>query len=107
MKGVTTMKIKRLSKLLIFSLVLIIIFAGCSQSKTSSENAEGNKNGDSGEVTTVKVAIVATGNVSADFQKQIDRFNEKNKDVKAEILTFSSGDAYNQALMGQIAGGVA
>jgi len=59
------------------------------------------------EIVEIQLALWAAGNIPEEHQKQVDRFNSQQDKIKVNIATFSSGDAYNQALMGQIAAGVA
>jgi multiple sugar transport system substrate-binding protein len=59
------------------------------------------------EVVEIHLALWSAGDIPAEYQKQVDRFNSQQDKIKVDIATFSSGDAYNQALMGQVAAGVA
>lgn len=52
----------------------------------------------------ITIAIEATGDIPQEFQKQIDRFNTSQDGIVASILTYSGADAYETAIMGQIAG---
>ncbi|KGP74516.1 ABC transporter substrate-binding protein [Pontibacillus yanchengensis] len=87
----------------VFILSLILSACGAdSETKGEEESEEGD-----GKVN-LQIAIEATGDIPAEFQKQVDRFNEQNdENISVKIRTFSGGDSYNQALMGQVAGGVA
>ncbi|HDH25451.1 MAG TPA: sugar ABC transporter substrate-binding protein [Actinobacteria bacterium] len=59
------------------------------------------------EPVSIQLAIEASGDTPLAYQDQIDRFNESHKDVQVELRTYTGGDAYNQAILGQVAGGVA
>ncbi|MFO7882934.1 MAG: extracellular solute-binding protein, partial [Kosmotogaceae bacterium] len=59
------------------------------------------------KVKEIRIAIEATGQISEEFARQLERFNDAHEDIHVSVRTFSGGDAYNQALMGQIAGGIA
>jgi multiple sugar transport system substrate-binding protein len=61
----------------------------------------------SGEVREIRMSIEATGRIADEIQLQIDRFNAMHEDIHVSVHTISGGDAYNQALLGQIAAGVA
>lgn len=100
--------------LAVLSVLLLSVFiVACSSGEEANEQDENNKGTDnehqenSSEPVELQLAIEATGDIPQEFQKQIDRFNESNENISVKIRTFSGGDSYNQALMGQVAGGVA
>jgi multiple sugar transport system substrate-binding protein len=105
-------KMKRLLEVLSV-LFLVVFISACSSSQETTQQGQNNKGTDneqqanSSEPVELQLAIEATGDIPQEFQKQIDRFNEKNENITVKIRTFSGGDSYNQALMGQVAGGVA
>ncbi len=74
-------------------LILVFILFGCNGDDESSKKR------------SITIAIEATGDIPVEFQKQIDRFNEQNEEVEASILTYASAEAYETAIVGQIAGG--
>ncbi len=74
-------------------LVFVFILFGC------------NKGDESSKKRSITIAIEATGDIPVEFQKQIDRFNEQHEGVEASILTYAGAEAYETALIGQIAGG--
>ncbi|KGX90842.1 ABC transporter substrate-binding protein [Pontibacillus marinus] len=92
-------------KFMVPVLILSLILSACgSDSETKGEGDSGEGDGK----VNLQIAIEATGDIPSEFQKQIDRFNEQNgENISVKIRTFSGGDSYNQALMGQVAGGVA
>ncbi len=59
------------------------------------------------EVREIRMSIEATGRIADEIQLQIARFNAMHEDINVTVHTISGGDAYNQALLGQIAAGVA
>jgi multiple sugar transport system substrate-binding protein len=60
-----------------------------------------------GEQARITLQLVATGNIHSEYEKVIARFAEKYSKIVVDLRTFSSGDAYNQALLGQVASGLA
>ncbi len=74
-------------------LVFTFILFGCSGDDESLKKR------------SITIAIEATGDIPVEFQKQIDRFNEQYEDVEASILTYAGAEAYETAIIGQIAGG--
>lgn len=96
--------------LAVLSVLFLAIFISACSSSEQDENSKGKdteQQAKSSEPVEIQLAIEATGDIPQEFQKQIDRFNEKNENITVKIRTFSGGDSYNQALMGQVAGGVA
>lgn len=56
---------------------------------------------------TVELALVASGDTDAAFRAQVKRFNSSSEDITLKLRTYPSGEAYEQALTGQVAGGQA
>ncbi len=56
---------------------------------------------------TVELALVASGDTNAAYKAQVKRFNSSQDDITLKLRTYSSGEAYEQALTGQVAGGQA
>lgn len=56
---------------------------------------------------TITMAIQAAGKSSAAMQKAVDAFNAANPDVTVKASFYGTQDAYNQALQGKIAAGIA
>ncbi|MFW6120998.1 MAG: extracellular solute-binding protein [Petrotogales bacterium] len=77
--------------------IMLIVFVLCAALLTFGAT----------KVKEIRIAIEATGQISEEFARQLERFNEAHEDIHVSVRTFSGGDAYNQALMGQIAGGIA
>lgn len=57
--------------------------------------------------TTIELALVASGATPAGYQAQVDRFNKSQTNIVLKLKTYPSGDAYNQAILGQAGAGVA
>ncbi|MBB5173888.1 ABC transporter substrate-binding protein [Texcoconibacillus texcoconensis] len=101
---------RKLSLFMILLLSLMVLAMGCSADETSSDEGNESTNGETtqdAEPVSIQLAIEATGSIPEELQKQMDRFNEVNENIEVEVRTFSGGDSYNQAIMGQVAGGVA
>lgn len=75
----------------ILMLALVLSLAACG-SKKEEEKAK------------IVVAIEATGDIPQAFQEQIDRFNETSQKAEVEIITYAGAEAYETAIMGQVAG---
>lgn len=58
-----------------------------------------------GETPTVELALVAAGDTSAAYEAQVKRFNKSHDDIELKLRTYPSGEAYEQAITGQVAGG--
>lgn len=56
------------------------------------------------EKSVLTIAIESTGDIPEKFQSQIDRFNEQSETAEFKILTYAGSEAYETAIMGQIAG---
>ena len=67
----------------------------------------GSGDGDNGGngVPTIELALVAGGDTGPAFKAQVKRFNDSHDDVELKLRTYPSGDAYEQAITGQVAGG--
>ena len=74
-----------------------------------SLGACGGSNGTSSNTgpKVVTLALVAAGDTLNAYNAEVGRFNTSQKDVHLTLRTYPSGDAYNQALTGQVAGGAA
>lgn len=83
------MKKKITSVMLMLALVLSLAACG---SKKEEEKAK------------IVVAIEATGDIPQAFQEQIDRFNQTSQKAEVEIITYAGAEAYETAIMGQVAG---
>lgn len=55
----------------------------------------------------VSMAIVAAGETPTAYTDEVKRFNQSHPNITLSLQTYPSGDAYNQALLGQVAGGAA
>lgn len=75
----------------ILMLALVLSLAACG-SKKEEEKAK------------IVVAIEATGDIPQAFQEQIDRFNQTSQKAEVEIITYAGAEAYETAIMGQVAG---
>lgn len=75
----------------ILMLALALSLAACG-SKKEEEKAK------------IVVAIEATGDIPQAFQEQIDRFNQTSQKAEVEIITYAGAEAYETAIMGQVAG---
>ena len=73
-----------------------LVLAGC-----------GGGTSPSGGPVQLELAIVASGDTPTAYEEQIKRFNESQDGIELSLRTFASGEAYNQALTGQVAGGAA
>ncbi len=95
----------KLKKILISILVLAVVlaFAGCGGSsgnrpdkddKVSSENTDSNNKN---EPVTIKLAIMGEGQNKENTQKILDKFNQENPDIKAEVqyVPVTSGSGWN------------
>lgn len=103
---------KKLLLTIVSVFFLSIFVSACSSGNSSNDTNVQNGNDtekqvESSEPVELQLAIEATGDIPQEFQKQVERFNENNENITVSIRTFSGGDSYNQALMGQVAGGVA
>ncbi len=74
---------------------MVVTLGGCS----GSNQPASEKN--------VTLALVAAGDTLTAYNAEVKRFNESQKGIHLAINTYPSGDAYNQALTGQVAGGSA
>lgn len=83
------MRKKLTSVILILALALSL--AACGSQKTQ-------------EKVKIVVAIEATGDIPQAFQEQIDRFNGTSQNAEVEIITYAGAEAYETAIMGQVAG---
>lgn len=92
------MKKKIVSMLLVSVMALGLI--GCGGKTGDVNSTEEGKKGKA-EIT---VAIEATGDIPAAFQEQVDRFNESSDTAEVSILTYAGAEAYETAIMGQVAG---
>jgi multiple sugar transport system substrate-binding protein len=85
--------------------VAALSLAACSSSSPSgsdSPQATGPV-----EPVNVELAIVAAGETPQAYEDEVARFNSTHDDITLSLRTYPSGDAYNQALLGQAAGGTA
>ncbi|MCG2791012.1 MAG: extracellular solute-binding protein [Actinomycetia bacterium] len=103
---------------LVLSITMVAAFSlyGCKAEKAApaeeeaaapAEEEAAEEVAEEEEIVEIQLALWAAGDIPAEYQKQVDRFNSQQDKIKVDIATFSSGDAYNQALIGQIAAGVA
>lgn len=96
----------RVRRLVVFA-VLALVAAACGG---GTDGAGGESGGSSeaqadGEPVTIQLALEASGDTPLAYEEQITRFNESQDGITVELRTFTGGDAYNQAILGQAAGG--
>lgn len=83
---------------IVLALTLMMVFGACGDKESAKEPAN-----DEGK-SKITVAIEATGDIPQAFQEQIDRFNDSSEKAEVEILTYAGAEAYETAIMGQVAG---
>lgn len=81
--------------------VALSIFASASGINVLSAAAS------SAKPKVITLALVAAGDTFNAYNLQVQRFNTSQKAIYLTIRTYSSGDSYNQAIAGQVAGGAA
>jgi multiple sugar transport system substrate-binding protein len=87
------------------SAVIAMSLAACSSAEPGSNTSSSASTPT--EPVSVELAIVAAGETPRAYQDEVARFNASHDDVTLSLRTYPSGDAYNQALLGQAAGGTA
>jgi len=68
--------------------------------------AAGRSSGGAASKVNLTLALEASGDTALGYQKWIDGFNRTHPNIHVNLQTIASGDAYNQAILGQVAGGV-
>jgi len=81
---------------------LTLTLAACSGASGPTASTTGNA-----EHSTVTLALVAAGETPTAYKDEVTRFNQSHPGITLQLRTYPSGDAYNQALLGQVAGGAA
>lgn len=107
---------------ILLAATLVITIAGCGKTVDSNNttNVDDTTSIDKESTDTAKeveseikekskitIAIEATGDIPTEFQKQIERFNTASDVTKVEILTYAGAEAYETAIIGQVAGNTA
>lgn len=88
---------KRIVSMVLASVMALSLVA-CGNEKPGKETTK------DGEKAKITVAIEATGDIPQAFQEQIDRFNESSEQAEVKILTYAGAEAYETAIIGQVAG---
>lgn len=60
-----------------------------------------------GPPVSIQLAVEASGDTPTAYKEWVERFNGSHPNISVELRTYTGGDAYNQAILGQVAGGVA
>jgi len=97
-------KIKKILSIMM-AFTLLFGLSACGQNNNIT-NSSSDTDSTVSEIkkSKITIAIEATGDIPAEFQKQIERFNEASETAEASIITYTGAEAYETAIMGQIAG---
>lgn len=98
------MKVKRFVAAATVVTAAAALAVGCGQSEGAQSLAPSGNAKVQG-VTTINMAIQAAGQSADEMQKVIDQFNARHKDVHVNASFYGTQTAYNQALLGKVAGG--
>jgi multiple sugar transport system substrate-binding protein len=109
---------KKISKrvvCVIFAAGLLLAMTACGkendessdQTKQPGQTAQTQPTSGPDKKSKLTVAIEATGDIPVEFQKQMDRFNSQSDTAEVEILTYAGAEAYETAILGQVAGNTA
>lgn len=102
-------KILKKAGVIFLTMGLILGLGGCKSSEEPLKEPSDTVQVSPGtakpkEKSNMTIAIEATGDIPEEFQKQIDRFNAISENAQFKILTYAGPEAYETAIMGQIAG---
>jgi len=103
---------------LVLSITMVAAFSlyGCKAEKAApaeeeaaapAEEEAAEEVAEEEEIVEIQLALWAAGDIPEEYLKQVNRFNSQQDKIKLVLATYTSGDTYNQALMGQVAAGVA
>lgn len=101
------MKKKIVSMLMASVMVLGMVGCGNNADTKDNDNSGVKDTAQEEAKAEITVAIEATGDIPQAFQEQIDRFNASQDTVEVSILTYAGAEAYETAVMGQVAGNTA
>lgn len=85
--------------------VIAISLAACTSAGPSSSGTPATSA--TTEPVSIALAITAAGETPQAYQDEVARFNTSHNDITLSLRTYPSGDAYNQALLGQAASATA